>query len=97
MASSEAPNGLDLDAVVEVIERLGSQILLDVKVGGGSMVAAVEPTVRAKVREQLRLALNPDRLHFFELTDGSRDLDPESVEGTDVLVFHFAADRSHRR
>ena len=66
VASSEAPNGLDLDAVVEVIERLGSQILLDVKVGGGSMVAAVEPTVRAKVREQLRLALNPDRLHFFD-------------------------------
>ena len=66
VASGEAPNGLDLDAVVEVIERLGSQILLDVKVGSGSMVAAVEPTVRAKVREQLRLALNPDRLHFFD-------------------------------
>jgi multiple sugar transport system ATP-binding protein len=30
------------------------------------MVAAVEPTVRAKVREQLRLALNPERLHFFD-------------------------------
>ena len=42
------------------------KILLNVKVGGGSMVAAVEPTVRAKVRDQLRLALNPDRLHFFD-------------------------------
>ena len=59
------------DAVVEVVERLGSQILLDVKVGSGMMVAAVEPTVQAKVREQLHLALNPDRLHFF---DGSRRL-----------------------
>ena len=67
MASGEAPNGLDLDAVVEVIERLGSQILLDVKVGGGSMVAAVEPTVRGQsARASLRLALNPDRLHFFD-------------------------------
>ena len=75
VASGEAPNGLDLDAVVEVIERLGSQILLDVKVGSGSMVAAVEPTVRAKVREQLRLALNPVRLHFFNYRR-KRDFNP---------------------
>ena len=66
VASGEAANGMGVDAVVEVVERLGSQILLDVKVGSGMMVAAVEPTVRAKVREQLRLALNPARLHFFD-------------------------------
>jgi multiple sugar transport system ATP-binding protein len=66
IASGEGANGLDLDAVVEVIERLGSEILLDVKVGSGSMVASVEPTVRAKVRDQLRLALNPERMHFFD-------------------------------
>jgi multiple sugar transport system ATP-binding protein len=66
IASGEAANGLGVDAVVEVVERLGSEILLDVKVGGGSMVAAVEPTVQTKVREQLRLALNPERLHFFD-------------------------------
>ena len=66
IASGEAANGLGVDAVVEVVERLGSEILLDVKVGGGSMVASVEPTTQAKVREQLRLALNPERLHFFD-------------------------------
>ena len=66
VASGEAANGMSVDAVVEVVERLGSQILLDVKVGSGMMVAAVEPTVRAKVREQLRFALNPARLHFFD-------------------------------
>jgi len=26
----------------------------------------VEPTATAKVHEKLRLALNPDRLHFFD-------------------------------
>ncbi|MGB6796765.1 MAG: sn-glycerol-3-phosphate ABC transporter ATP-binding protein UgpC [Xanthobacteraceae bacterium] len=57
---------LSVGAVVEVIERLGSQILLDVRVGSAMMVAAVEPTVRTKTREQLRLALNPERLHFFD-------------------------------
>jgi multiple sugar transport system ATP-binding protein len=66
IAPGEAANGMGVDAVVEVVERLGSQILLDVKVGSSMMVAAVEPTVRAKVREQLRLALNPARLHFFD-------------------------------
>jgi len=30
------------------------------------MVAAVEPTVRAKIRDHLRLAVNPERLHFFD-------------------------------
>ena len=44
----------------------GSEILLDVRVGADMMVAAVEPTVRAKVDEQLRLAVNPARLHFFD-------------------------------
>jgi multiple sugar transport system ATP-binding protein len=62
----EVTNGLSFDAVVEVVERLGSEILLDVKVGSGTMVAAVEPTVPAKVRDRLRLALNAERLHFFD-------------------------------
>jgi multiple sugar transport system ATP-binding protein len=55
-----------IDAAVEVVEKLGSEILLDVKVGPTTMVAAVDPTVRAKVHDRLRLALNPDRLHFFD-------------------------------
>jgi multiple sugar transport system ATP-binding protein len=55
------------DAVVEVVEPLGSEILLDVRAGTASMVARVEPTVRVKVHESLRLALEPARMHFFDL------------------------------
>jgi multiple sugar transport system ATP-binding protein len=66
LASGGDTADLSFDAVVEVIEKLGSQILLDVKVGPNTMVAAVEPTVRAKIHDQLRLALNPDRLYFFD-------------------------------
>jgi multiple sugar transport system ATP-binding protein len=33
------------------------------------MVAAVEPTVRATVHDRVRLAVDADRLHFFD--DGS--------------------------
>ena len=57
---------LSFDAAVEVVERLGSEILLDVAVGSATMVASVEPTVAAKVHEKLRLAVNPERLHFFD-------------------------------
>jgi multiple sugar transport system ATP-binding protein len=49
-----------------VVEQLGSEILLDVRVGEETMVAAVEPTTRTKVQESLRLAVNPERLHFFD-------------------------------
>ena len=54
------------DAVIEVVEQLGSEILLDMKVGDGVMVASVEPTVRVKVRDKLRFAMRPSRLHVFD-------------------------------
>jgi multiple sugar transport system ATP-binding protein len=57
---------LTFSANVEVVERLGSEILLDVAVGQATMVASVEPTATAKVHETLRLALNPGRVHFFD-------------------------------
>jgi multiple sugar transport system ATP-binding protein len=60
------PQDLTFNAAVEVVERLGSEILLDVAVGSASMVASVEPTTTAKVHEKLRLAVNPERLHFFD-------------------------------
>ncbi|HET6607215.1 MAG TPA: sn-glycerol-3-phosphate ABC transporter ATP-binding protein UgpC [Rhodopila sp.] len=57
---------LSFDVVVEVVERLGSEILLDVAAGSTAMVASVEPTAIAKVHEKLRLAVNADRMHFFD-------------------------------
>jgi len=66
VASNSDAADLSFDVVIEVIEKLGSQILLDVKAGPNTMVAAVEPSVKAKVHDRLRLALNPDRLHFFD-------------------------------
>jgi multiple sugar transport system ATP-binding protein len=66
IAAAADPPELNLSAVVEVVERLGSEILLDVAVGPVTMVASVEPTVRAKMHDQLQLAVNPERLHFFD-------------------------------
>jgi multiple sugar transport system ATP-binding protein len=66
IANGSDPPGLCLDGVVEVVEKLGAEILLDLQVGDLTMVAAVEPTVRAKRGDKIRFALRPDRLHFFD-------------------------------
>jgi multiple sugar transport system ATP-binding protein len=67
VASLADPPDLGFDVVVEVVERLGSEILLDVAVGSDTMVASVEPSVRANIHDHMRLALNPERLHFFDM------------------------------
>src|SRR5690349_16312983 len=66
IANGSDPPGLCFEAMVEVVERLGPEILLDLQVGEQMMVAAVEPNVRAKRGDKLRFALRPDRLHFFD-------------------------------
>jgi multiple sugar transport system ATP-binding protein len=65
VASAADPPELGFEAAVEVIEKLGSEILLDVAVGPHTMVASVDPGIRVNVHDRLRLALNPERLHFF--------------------------------
>jgi multiple sugar transport system ATP-binding protein len=68
VANGSHPPGLCFDAMVEVVEQLGPEILLDLQVGEQTMVAAVEPTVRAKRGDKIRFALRPERLHFFDTT-----------------------------
>jgi len=60
------PDELCLDVEVEVIEQLGSEILLDTRAGNATFVASVDPLLRTKVHEKLRLAINPNRLHLFD-------------------------------
>jgi multiple sugar transport system ATP-binding protein len=62
---SEPADGSVL-ALVEVVEKLGSEILLDLKVGRDTMVASVEPTAKAGYGDRIRIALNPGRMHFFD-------------------------------
>jgi multiple sugar transport system ATP-binding protein len=66
IASESDPADFGIDAVVEVVEQLGSQILLDVKAGSGTMVAAVPPSIRARHHDRIRLTPNSERLHFFD-------------------------------
>src|SRR5712691_9403971 len=55
-ASGSDPREYCFDAVVDVVEPLGSEILLDLRAGNSTIVARVEPTMRVKVHESTRLA-----------------------------------------
>jgi multiple sugar transport system ATP-binding protein len=52
--------------VVDVVEPLGAEILLDVAVAGQSVVCRVEPTVKARAHDKIRMAFVPERIHFFD-------------------------------
>ncbi|MDF3062756.1 MAG: glycerol-3-phosphate transporter ATP-binding protein [Microvirga sp.] len=67
IASGADPQDFTFDALVEVVEKLGSEILLDLKVGRGAMVASVDPIVRVTFGDKLRMTLDPARLHFFDV------------------------------
>jgi len=54
------------EAAVEVVEQLGSEILLDMRAGPALMVASVDPTLRVRAHDKLKLALKPERLHLFD-------------------------------
>src|SRR5262245_31970585 len=57
---------VSFDAVVDVVEPLGSEILLDTRVGSQTIVARVDPAVRARLHEKIRLSYIPERLRFFD-------------------------------
>jgi len=55
-----------IDAVVVVVEPLGNEILIEVRAGQNPLVARVAPTSRVRLKEQVPLTLDPERLHFFD-------------------------------
>jgi multiple sugar transport system ATP-binding protein len=54
------------DAEVEVVEQLGSEILLDTRVGPALMAASIDPESKVRAHDKLKLVLNPARLHLFD-------------------------------
>ena len=53
-------------ALVEVVETLGAEVQLDVTVGGHAMIARVDARSRAQRHADIELAVNMDKIHFFE-------------------------------
>ena len=71
VASSSDDTDLSFEVEIEVVEKLGSEILLDVRAGASAMVAAVENTIRANVHDRVRLTVDVNRLHFFDHRSGA--------------------------
>ena len=65
-AGAGASADYTFDATVEVVEPLGSEILLDTRVGDSPIVARVDPGVRTSAHERVRLSFEPERAHFFD-------------------------------
>ena len=66
IATDADPADLTFTGEIEVLEQLGSEILLDMRAGNSTVVASVEPTLRARVRDKIKLGMNPARMHFFD-------------------------------
>jgi multiple sugar transport system ATP-binding protein len=64
--SEGGPPGASIEAVVEVKEPLGSEVLLDMKVGPNPVVARVQPSTTIRVGEQVRLSVDLAKLHLFD-------------------------------
>jgi multiple sugar transport system ATP-binding protein len=67
LALGDGAPGLGFDARVDVVEQLGSEILLETKVGNHSItVARVAAETPIASGDQVHVSAQPGRLHFFD-------------------------------
>jgi len=55
-----------VEAKVEVVEMLGSETLLHVKIEGTNFIARVNPKRRVKAGDSIKQALEPAKVHIFD-------------------------------
>jgi multiple sugar transport system ATP-binding protein len=64
--SEGGPPGASIEAVVEVKEPLGSEVLLNMRVGPNPVVARVQPSTTIRVGEKVRLSVDPTKIYLFD-------------------------------
>ncbi|WP_284010436.1 ABC transporter ATP-binding protein [Haloarcula pelagica] len=87
LASSSGP--ATVPATVEVVEPMGRENLLHVRVGGTEMVASVDGSYNISLGQDVRLRFPHDRIHAFETDSGTtifnRAVETESLpEGVTI-------------
>ncbi|HZJ57937.1 MAG TPA: sn-glycerol-3-phosphate ABC transporter ATP-binding protein UgpC [Clostridia bacterium] len=55
-----------IKAYVDVVELMGSETYLYLNVAGANITARVDPRSTARAGDTIRIALDPNRLHFFD-------------------------------
>ena len=63
---AEAPAESTVTATVEVVEPMGSEIYLHLKVGSHNAIARVNPQARPEVNQDLDLVFDMGKAHFFD-------------------------------
>jgi len=63
---AEAPSDSTATATVEVVEPMGSEIYLHLKVGSHALVARITPQARPEVNQDLDLVFDMGKAHFFD-------------------------------
>jgi multiple sugar transport system ATP-binding protein len=65
-ATAQDPTNSVFEAMVEVVEPIGHEIYLDVKVGPAEIIARVSPDTPVKVGQKIKLAATTEKLHAFD-------------------------------
>ncbi len=70
LSKASAPiEGETIEAFVEIIEPIGNEIYLDVKVGEDSLIASVDPKTKVTPRQDILLQANLENIHLFDIDD----------------------------
>lgn len=65
-ASTTNVTGHTAVSTVEVVEPMGSEVLLYLNTGKNTLIARMEPQSEAKVNQELELVFNMEKVHLFE-------------------------------
>ncbi|HDS09886.1 MAG TPA: sn-glycerol-3-phosphate ABC transporter ATP-binding protein UgpC [Firmicutes bacterium] len=64
---AQPKEGTVFRAIVEVIEPMGNEIFLYLKIGGLSIIARVSPQTNVKINQEMELVVNISKTHVFDL------------------------------
>ena len=71
LGEKKPEHGTAFDAVVEVTEQLGAELLLGVRAAGRTLIASrIDPEIKLAPHDPVRMSLDPRGLHFFEREGG---------------------------
>src|SRR3989344_3514106 len=73
-AVNTVTRGRTATCTVEVVEPMGSEILLYLNTGKNTLVARVEPFSEAKVNQEIELVFNMEKIHLFDKQSQARIL-----------------------
>ncbi len=62
--------GSSITAPIEVVEHLGSELLVYMTVQGKQMVARVDPRSKASIGQSIKLHVDSDQIHLFDADTG---------------------------